>query len=126
MEDLDYRLSPALMTNAANKPWTTYDPIIVSDPGLQLLSHSQFGASFPAAMSSGTRFTLSTGTSQIAIGLGRHASQGSGAHRSDLVGQEVPSYAYEFEAPSQHHTPGPSTLGQGFVGSIQQDEARRF
>ncbi|POM65374.1 LOW QUALITY PROTEIN: Hypothetical protein PHPALM_18918 [Phytophthora palmivora] len=108
-------------------PRTTYAPAVV-DPRSQQLSDSQPGVGLPAPTSSVTRGNPATSqaasASQSAAALGRPAPHGSGARRSDQGGQEEPSHAFEYEAPSQPYPSGPSTSGRDSVGSL--DEVRQL
>ncbi|POM78174.1 LOW QUALITY PROTEIN: ATP-binding cassette (ABC) Superfamily [Phytophthora palmivora] len=105
---------------AAKKP-RTYAPA-VADPRSQQPLGSQPVAGLPAPTSSVTRGNLATsqaaGASQSAASLGRPATHGSGAPRSDQKGQEEFSHAFEYEAPSQPLSSGPSTSGRGSVGPV--------
>ncbi|POM65943.1 LOW QUALITY PROTEIN: Hypothetical protein PHPALM_18273 [Phytophthora palmivora] len=104
---------------AAQKPRTTYAPAVVYHRSQQP-SGSQPGASLPAPTSSVTGGNLVTSqaadASQSAIALRLHAPHGNGSIRFGLGGQEEPSHAFEYAAPSQPHTPGP--FGSGLSGSV--------
>ncbi|POM63374.1 LOW QUALITY PROTEIN: ATP-binding cassette (ABC) Superfamily [Phytophthora palmivora] len=113
---------------SAKKPRTTYAPAV--DPKSQQPSGSQPGAGLPAPTSSVTRGNPATsqaaGASQSAAALGRPAPHGSRAFGSDQGGQEKPSHAFEYEAPSQPHPSGPSTSGRDSVESQLSDDVVRF
>ncbi|POM79057.1 Hypothetical protein PHPALM_3332, partial [Phytophthora palmivora] len=110
---------------AAKKPRTTYAPA-VADPKLHQPSGSQPGADLPAPTSSVTRGNPATsqaaGASQSAAALGRPAPHGSGARRSDQGGQEELSHAFEYEAPSQPQSSGPSTAHLDPIGSTFSED----
>ncbi|POM63795.1 ATP-binding cassette (ABC) Superfamily [Phytophthora palmivora] len=114
---------------ATKKLRTTYAPAVV-DPRSQQPSGSQPGTGLPAPTGSVTRGNLATsqaaGASQSAAALGRPAPHGSGARRSDQGGQEEPSHAFEYEAPSQPYPSGLLTSGRDSMGSLLSDEVRQL
>ncbi|POM59100.1 Hypothetical protein PHPALM_36181 [Phytophthora palmivora] len=115
---------------AAKKSRTTYAPAVVSDPRSRQPSGCQPGAGLPAPTSSVTRGNPATsqaaGAFQSAAALGLPVPHGSGALCSDQGGQEEPSHAFEYEAPSQPIPSGSSTSGRDSVGSLLSDEGRQL
>ncbi|POM76706.1 Hypothetical protein PHPALM_6032 [Phytophthora palmivora] len=92
------------------------NPGTVHHPRSQQPSSRQPGAGLPAPASSVTRGIPATsqaaGASQSAAALGRFAPHGSGVPCSDQGRREEPSYAFEYEAPSQPLPSGHSTSGR--------------
>ncbi|POM61496.1 ATP-binding cassette (ABC) Superfamily [Phytophthora palmivora] len=111
---------------AAKKPRTIYAPAVV-DPS----SHQHLGQSTRSRSSGSHEFcnpatSLAAGASQSATALGRPASHGSGARRSDQGGQEELSHTFGYEAPSPPYPSRPSTSGRDSVGSLLSDEVRQL
>ncbi|POM68896.1 LOW QUALITY PROTEIN: ATP-binding cassette (ABC) Superfamily [Phytophthora palmivora] len=112
---------------AAKKPRTTYARLLSLIPDLNNLRAVNPEPVFrlPRVLDD-LATSQAAGAFQTAAALGRTAPHGSGSPRSDQGGQEELSHAFEYEAPSQPHSSGPSTSGRDSVGSLLNDEVRQL